>query len=427
VEVFKKESLYACLQASQFVEKLYQTSAKEYWVRAIAVINQFLAQSWQPKDQRRGIVFTHSPQILGDGWDSQELAHWIFVPHTAALLTNQFLAHTQIVRLDADDWLTEWFCLLITVEFSILVVSSAQHHSCLFSLHPEPISLAIALLQNRVQNSQQAIALTQQFQQLGNLPLQVPTYAVMAKFATLLMTQAINQELPIPEIQEVDIIKAITHEVKTPLTAIRTLVQSLLRRKDIVDKVRQRLEQIDLECQAQIERFSLIFEAVQPNTHIPLELTNLDQVLQSRIKLWQEQAKRHQLTFRMICPENLPAIASNGYLLHQLLSGLVDKLIRTLPVDSHIELQVSVAGEHLKLKFQSDLRHHQSELPMLEAVGQWLMIQPETGTLSLSMLITKSLFKALGAKLTIRMYPTHASYDGEILTIFLPIYSLQKA
>jgi signal transduction histidine kinase len=411
----KKESLYACLQSSQFVEKLNQTPAGEYWVRAIAVIRQFLTQTSR-NQPISGMILSHSPQIL---FDDFRLTNWVFVSHTASLLTNKPLANTQIIQLAQNDQLArEWFCLLITLEFSILVLSSSQHHACLFSLHPEPVGLAISALKQRVQNSPQAIAMLET--QLKTLPIQMPAYSAIGKFATLLITQPINQELPIPEIQEVDIIKAITHEVKTPLTTIRTLVQSLLRRKDVVAQVRQRLEQIDFECHDQIERFNLIFAAVQPNTHITLELTHLEQILQ--IELWQAQAKRRQLTLKIISPPNLPAIASNTKLLNYLLSGLVDKLIRSLPIYSHIELEVSVAGDHLKLKFQSHLSHNQSDAPILEAVGQWLMLQPETGTLSLSMLITKSLFQSLGGKLTVRMYPTSASYDGEILTIFLPIY-----
>jgi hypothetical protein len=56
-----------------------------------------------------------------------------------------------------------------------------------------------------------------------------------------------------------------------------------------------------------------------------------------------------------------------------------------------------------------------------KSVGQWLMLQPETGSLSLSLMISKVLFELIGGKLTIKTHPTVASYDGEILNIFLPI------
>ncbi|HEY9826698.1 MAG TPA: hypothetical protein V6D19_14735, partial [Stenomitos sp.] len=54
--------------------------------------------------------------------------------------------------------------------------------------------------------------------------------------------------------------------------------------------------------------------------------------------------------------------------------------------------------------------------PILQAVGQLLMFQPETGGLSLSLPATKHLFQALGGKLTVRKHQ-----DSEVLTLFLPL------
>ena len=47
---------------------------------------------------------------------------------------------------------------------------------------------------------------------------------------------------------ELALLEALTHEVRTPLATIRTLIRSLLRRQDLSSLVRQRLEQIDGEC-----------------------------------------------------------------------------------------------------------------------------------------------------------------------------------
>ena len=45
------------------------------------------------------------------------------------------------------------------------------------------------------------------------------------------------------------------------------------------------------------------------------------------------------------------------------------------------------------------------------------MFQPETGSLSLNLEVTKNMFQALGGKLTVRQRPR----QGEELTIFLPL------
>jgi hypothetical protein len=138
---------------------------------------------------------------------------------------------------------------------------------------------------------------------------------------------------------------------------------------------------------------------------------------------WQDHAGRRQISLEMIIPDEIPPISSNSLLLSQVLNGLVDRLVRSFPPDSSIQLILTNAGDYLKLQFQSQvMRQDDGDLPLLKAVGQWLMLQPETGTLSLSLPTTKTLLRALGGKLTVRMHSSTAVYDGEILTIFLPFY-----
>ncbi len=415
------EALHQDPQTREFVEELHQTDAKEFWHRAIAVLQQFSMQ-WQFK----GILLTHHPYIFPNAAFRQtELQTWVFTTSKSSLFPTGTLpiGNTQVVSLPKSDALNqEWFCLLITDTFSVLVVSSTKSHSCVWSFHPHAIQTAIATLLPRIRRTEQQTSLQSKLQQF---PPTMPPYQIMARFGAILMAQSsIHQELPIPEIQEVDIIKAITHEVRTPLTTIRMLVRSLKRRKDISAEVKTRLDRVDAECTEQIERFNLIFEAAQLDSYpIMLEATQLEDILSDGFMRWQEHAGRRQISLEMILPTEIPAISSNALLLSQVLNGLVDRLVRSFPPDSHIQLILTSAGEYLKLQFQSQVTSQSSgDLPLLKAVGQWLMLQPETGTLSLSLPTTKTLLKALGGKLTVRMHSSSAAYDGEILTIFLPFF-----
>ncbi len=415
------EALYQDPQTREFVEELHQTDAKEFWHRAIAMLQQFSMQR-----QFKGILLTHHPYIFPNAALRQtELQTWVFTTSKSSLFPTGTLpiGNTQVVSLPKSDALNqEWFCLLITDTFSILVVSSTKSHSCIWSLHPHAIQTAITTLLPRIRRTEQQTSLQSKLQQF---PPTMPPYQIMARFGTILMAQSsIHQELPIPEIQEVDIIKAITHEVRTPLTTIRMLVRSLKRRKDVSAEVKTRLDRVDAECTEQIERFNLIFEAAQLDSYpIMLEATQLEDILSDGFMRWQEHAGRRQISLEMILPTEIPAISSNALLLSQVLNGLVDRLVRSFPPDSHIQLILTSAGEYLKLQFQSQVTSQSGgDLPLLKAVGQWLMLQPETGTLSLSLPTTKTLLKALGGKLTVRMHSSSAAYDGEILTIFLPFF-----
>ena len=423
------EALHQDAQTQGLFEEMHQTGAREFWYRAIAVVRQFAMQT-----ACRGLLITHHPYIFADFRNTQpnenlgsyqiDLQTWVFTTSKSSLFPQGSLpiGDTQVVPIaKADPLNQEWFCILITETFSALVISSAIHHSCLWSLHPNVLQKAIASLLPRLRRSEQQSLFQSR---LLRFPPIAPSYQVMARFGAILMAQlSVHQELTVPEIQEVDIIKAITHEVRTPLTTIRMLVRSLKRRKDISTEVKSRLDRVDDECTDQIERFNLIFEAAQLDSYaITLEPTAITGILSDGFGRWQEYAGRRQISLEMLLPSEIPIISSNATLLSQVLNGLVDRLIRSFPPDSHIQLVLTNAGEYLKLQFQSQVMSQGlGDLPLLKAVGQWLMLQPETGTLSLSLPTTKTLLKALGGKLTVRMHSNIAAYDGEILTIFLPV------
>ncbi len=414
------KTLYESLEENQFVEKLYQTSSQEYWFKAISMLKQVWAESGSDNLGYGSVFFTNSSQVLSSSL-SRDLSTqaWFFTSSPAYLSPPTFLSvrETHIVKLDELDSCTnKWFLISITAKFATIFISG--DHKFLFSLHPQPIGLALELLKQFISNPLQVEILNQK---LHNFSLVVPSYEIMSKFVLVLFTQAFPQELPIPEIKEVDTIMAIAHEVKTPLTTIRTLVKSILRRQDITQQVRYRLEKIDFECQDQIARFNLIFEIVKLNPKaIAIEPTNLIEILQNSLDHWQKQAQRRQLTLTVETLDFVPIIVSNGQLLAQLLNNIVDRLTRNLPTDSHIKIETTIAGKYIKLKFKSQMENTTNSSSH-KNVGQWLMLQPETGALSLSLVISKTLFQLMGGKLTIKLHPTSTVYDEEILTIFLPI------
>jgi signal transduction histidine kinase len=223
-----------------------------------------------------------------------------------------------------------------------------------------------------------------------------------------------------PDTLDIELLKAIAHEVRTPLTTIRTLTRSLMRRPDMSPDALKRLEMIDRECSEQADRFGLIFRAVELETSNPQPLsvteTCLSGVLAHSIPRWQQQAQQRGLTLAVKLPEELPMVMTNPTMLDQALTGLIDRSARSLPSGSRIQVEVTLAGHQLKLQVETTPIGLQTP-PLLQALGQMLMFQPETGSLSLNLAVTKNLFQAIGGKLTVRQ----KAEQGEVLTIFLPL------
>ena len=134
---------------------------------------------------------------------------------------------------------------------------------------------------------------------------------------------------------EVELLQAIAHEVRTPLATIRTLTRLLLKRPDLpMEVVRKRLEMIDQECTTQIDRFNLIFRAVELEIEqtrqssrgyrdgkpIPLTAMSLGEVFQISLPRWQKQASQRNQTLEVILPQKLPTVISDPTMLDQVLT-----------------------------------------------------------------------------------------------------------
>jgi signal transduction histidine kinase len=233
---------------------------------------------------------------------------------------------------------------------------------------------------------------------------------------------------------DIELLQAIAHKVRTPLSTIRTLTRLLLKRKDLSPDVLKQLSVIDQECTDQIDRFSLIFRAVEletTDTHhpvSPLAPMSLAQTFQQTTPRWQQLAKQRGLTLDVELPQQLPLVVTDPVMLEQVLTDLIDRITQTLPLNSHIQVQVALAGHQLKLQVHSEAKPQadksekrwcNSSVTPLKSLGHLLMFQPETGSLSLSMKVTKTLFQALGGKLIVKQKPN----QGEVLTIYLPLES----
>ena len=444
-------------------KRLAELNAQREWQGAIATVEKLLLSQIEGNrevpSEKLGLVFSAPVPLLSDSNLVSRFQSAVFTTdafNVNALMPSRKSVHTPVVERDIapvielplipqDPIRREQFCFILTANFGLVVVlgrdeaGNAKFH---FSFDPSTLGEVWHTLRSRL-----VIANYRHLEQLDALVEQfappTPDYRLVTDFSRQLLQQITKFDLsharqvsvtataaePLQETfteratshVEMELLQALTHEVRTPLTTIRTLTKLLLKRKqDFKPNVVQRLQTIDRECTEQIERMELIFRAAElestPPSAKPVELVpfSLEQVFQQNIPRWQEKAKRRNVELDFTLPSRLPKIISDPGMLDTVLTGLMESCTRSLPTGGQIDVRVSTAGDRLKLQLFSQASNTDDPF---KSLGQLLTFQPATGCLSLNLDATKNIFQALGGKLTVRQRQKH----GKELTIFLPL------
>lgn len=453
---------------------LRRLRAKREWCGAITALEQLLLQSFKSeassKDEgltSQGLVLAGPVPVLSNRELLSCLPTWIFTGESSrpklgvpfqlppAIADSKYSVEAietgSVLHLLSDDPLAaEQFCLVLTPRFSLVMVLGEDLDGVpafLFSFEPELVDQAWQTLRARALLCHSQSFLEPLEASVKKYYPTAPNYKLVTQFSRLLLKhlpeslgegekeKGSNSRFaslrPSPR-PDVELLQAFAHEVRTPLTTIRTLTRLLLKRRELSAEVTKRLEVIDHECTAQIDRMELLFRAaeleisaVKPNSR-HLTAMSLSQVLQQSIPRWHQSASRRDLTLDVVLPQQLPTVVSDPKMLDQVLTGLIENFTRSLPAGSHIQVQVIPAGDQLKLQLLPQSQPGESGKtaeplvvppPLRKSLGQLLMFQPETGNISLNLTATKHLFQAIGGKLIVRQRP----HQGEVLTIFLPL------
>jgi len=469
-------SLSEIVAASQAtVAECTPTKAERQWRVSVAATEQLLIKSLvtAAPDGNKGLVLAAPAPLFSQPALTQSLQTVTFtaqpfnplalmpfqMPSVMDTGEQEMVSHESVLALlPADPLIGERFCLVFTEKFRLVLVlaeDNTGNQRFSFSFEPEVVEQAWRALSARVMltNPELGAELDILVQNYGPM---TPDYRMVMEFSRLLLEELTAvpanqgvledtadgegqslppQPSPTPHIHtsipDVELLQAFAHEVRTPLTTIRTLTRLLLKRQDLPAKVTNRLEVIDHECTEQIDRMELLFKAAELETSPPVkspssQLTamSLDQVLRQSVPRWQQAAHRRNLTLDVVLPQQLPTVVSNPNMLDQVLTGLMENFTRSLPPGSHIQVQVIPAGDQLKLQLSPQLHCSGTSVatgnvtpPIRKALGQLLMFQPETGTITLNIAATKHLFQAIGGKLIVRQ----RQHYGEVVTIFLPL------
>jgi hypothetical protein len=387
-----------------YAEQL-NAAGQRTWAMAVAAVAEFV-RAHQPGTLQMlagGRFPAH--EILGSHGADPRL--WLFDPGTT-----QRPAASQVIPLGmADPLAEENFALIAAPQFALVLC----HRSPLlqFSFEPAVVARARDALRRRLVLTRPDL--------LGRFDRTFATFvpartAQLAAFSRQLLAVGSRTQEALDH-TELDFLEMLAHEVRTPLTTIRTLTRLLLKRSELVGAARTYLEAIDRECDLQIERFELLALAMdheQGELALHPQTVAVDRLLLNYLERWREQADSHGLALDVDPPTELLTVQADQYLLERVLGGLVDRLTRSLPHGSHIQVRAERAGLWLRLRIAVTGK---AGLDDADAANPF-RVDSQAGAVSLRLPAAQGLVAAMGGKLTLRLHPDQ---EGSTLTIYLPI------
>ena len=424
-------------------------SSRRMWWASLEVIQKdFLSQNCT-----KGGIWVASPlPAFNDKKFFNQLQGWLWSPegfpyfksenagflpvNNSEKIKNDFdlVSNYKVLNLSQKDGY-EPFLMIITPNFQCILSIAGEKDKkiLLMRCDEESLKISIELMHAKLnqENYEEGVKFRNAINNLGNLnfnnqfeqsfwPILSTKLAKLGKNHNIKNSE--KNDIKNVQITEAKLLSAISHEVRTPLATIRTLISSTLKKYNMDESMRNRLIQIDNECNEQIDRFGLIFNAAElVNNEVPslnnLAKINLTEIFKKLSPVWNKQLNRRGIYLKIDIPSQLPQILSDSEKLELMLRGLIDKNTRGLKEGSTLILELRPAGQKLKLQLKvqkSDL--NRKEILKKEDgsdIGPVLNWNPQTGSLQLSQNATQKLLASLGGHVTQRR-------DAG-LTVFFPI------
>ncbi len=424
------------------------TSRRMWWASLEVIQKDFLSQNY-----KQGGIWVASPlPAFNDKKFLNQLNGWLWSPEGFPYFQNEnaaflpvnnsekikkdfdLVSSYKVLNLCQEDGY-EPFLMIITPNFQCVlsIVGEKDKKILLMKCDEESLKLSIELMHAKLnqENFEEGVKFRNAINNLGNLNINNQFEKLFwpilsAKLANITPNHNIKDSVRNNEknvqITEAKLLRAISHEVRTPLATIRTLISSTLKKYKMDESMKNRLIQIDNECTEQIDRFGLIFNAAElVSNELPslnnLAKINLAEIFKKLAPLWNKQLNRRGISLKIDIPNQLPEILSDSEKLELMLSGLIDKNTRGLKEGSTLILELTPAGQKLKLQLKvQKLESNQKEMFKKDNgsdIGPVLNWNPQTGSLQLSQNATQKLLASLGGHVTQRR--------DTGLTVFFPI------
>jgi two-component system, OmpR family, sensor kinase len=222
-----------------------------------------------------------------------------------------------------------------------------------------------------------------------------------------------------------DFVANVSHEMKTPLTAIQGFAQAILDGTADTPEARNRAAQIIYDESTRMHRMSLdLLELVRLEAgtadldRSPVDLVAL---LQGVVEKFSIRAQNAGVELAMDVPDDLPSIIADGDRLAQVFTNLVDNALKFTPAPGRVRLSAKKAGDGIELSVaDTGMGVTRDALPRL--FDRFYQADParaggKNHGAGLGLAIVKEIIQAHGGKIGVRSQVG----SGTTLVIHLPL------
>ena len=234
-----------------------------------------------------------------------------------------------------------------------------------------------------------------------------------------------------------DFVSGVSHEMRTPLTTVKTLTRVLRRGHVSETEHDEFLETIEAECDRQIDLVLNLLDLsrIESGTFsVSLSSVDVKEVINSVITIARHnaEARRQQLDAEM--PENLPAVLADRTVLRRVLCGLVENAIKYTPDEGRITLSASAEAGEVKVSVSDtgrgilteDIPHifekfYRGRVPMLRMSDSLFDVTEEAAEVpgvGLGLYLARTIIEEIGGHISVESIVGH----GSTFTISLPMW-----
>lgn len=234
-----------------------------------------------------------------------------------------------------------------------------------------------------------------------------------------------------------DFVSGVSHEMRTPLTTVKTLTDVLLRGKVSEVEHREFLETIAAECDRQIDLVLNLLDLsrIESGTfNITLSPVDVKEIINSCVIAQRHNAEayRHELSAEL--PNDLPPVLADRKSLRRVLCGLVENAIKYTPdgglitmtagCDSN-EVKISIAdngrgipAEDLPYIFEKFYRGHSPLSEVSEGNTGTLDQAAEVPGVGLGLYLARTIIEEISGRISVES----AVGRGSTFTVYLPLW-----